>query len=302
MKQIVSSTLLDAMRDDPFFDPNVFDTRGLHPGFGPTTQENDGFDVPLISDSPSKLETLKYAVRDPEILKELAANQNRTSDEDAVLKHFTQNPSFSFYFGDWQVQTKYERGAWHCIAINEADGERKKFTLGGHDKYDKDGVMAHCSRYLVPKKPWRELTEEQLIVVSRIASGGNLQAMESAVMTYLNYALPDIDRDVSYEKAYQPLCDSMCWYVFRHAHVGIDDMAENWMRDRLGDRAVTINSLCGVYELWQHEQNKHSRSLLFNPPEPEPETPESVQESLENLSDEALADLRTRTLRLATRR
>jgi hypothetical protein len=272
--------------------------------YRPTTiEQDDGFHVPLADQNHhgSREGWAKQAVLDPEIIQTLANTPNRTADEDALLQHY-QDPAFSFHTSGYKVSAKWDKGTWLCVAVNEETDERNSFKLGGHTKTDKEAVMTHATRYLVPKKPWRELTEEELIVVSRMASGGNLRAMESAVWTYLNYALPGIDRDVSLEKAYQPLCDSICWFVFRHAHIGIDDEAEDWMRDRLGDRAVTINSLCGVYELWQHERNKHSRSLLFNPPEPEPETPESVQESLDNLSDEELADLRQQTIRLAFRR
>lgn len=287
--------------DDPWFIPGEtqLDTTGLSPQYRPRIVEEDSFNVPLADSERYRENWARDAVLNPEVLSSLAEVSNLTEDEKAVLKHYgDKNPSFTFHCGDWKVQAKYDRGAWNCLAANEETGERKKFTLGGHDKHDKDGVMSHCSRYLIPKLPWRKLTESELLAVARMAPG----SPESAIYTYINFALPDIDEDVSANPKYQKLCDEIIWFVVENHYPEFDESARAFMQERLGTRPLTWHMAKELFAMYREQKFENTRrpSLLFNPAsfEPEPETPESIADELENLPDSAIADLRQRTLRL----
>ena len=294
--------------DDPWFTPGDthLDTSGLNPQYRPVTIEQNDFDVPLAGSEKYRDSWARDAVLNPEILSTLAETQNLTEDEQAVLKHYgNKNPSITFYVNGFKVHAKWDKNTWNCSAIEEETGTQQRFKLGGHSNDDRDAVMGHCARYLVPAKPWRELTSGELDVISRMASAGVLSELIKAAEQYCFWALDRYSDDPDFnpiDERFEPLYSESAWYVFIQSHVDLDDSAVEWMRSKLGDRAPTINALFAVYELWQREQQRMNRGLLFNPPEPEPETPESVQESLESLSDSALADLRTRTIKLAAHR
>jgi hypothetical protein len=286
--------------NDPFLtglDPKQVD---FGPSFTPSTPDIDrDFDVPLSGYEAGRT-IARRSVLDDETIETLAATPNLTADEQELVNRYS-NSEFTFGVPGVSVHAKWHKNTWLCTATDEETDEKQSFKLGGLDKFDRDSVMTGCARYLKPRALWKELTEDELITVSRIASGGDMRAMENAVMTYLNYALPGIDRDVSQEKAYQPLADQICWFCFRHGHVDIDDGAEQWMRHQLADRPATIQRLYAVYEMWKDEKQKRNRSALFNPPV-EQDDPQTIQEQLDDLSDSQIENLRMQTMRLANRR
>jgi hypothetical protein len=208
----------------------------------------------------------------------------------------------TFYAGEWKASMFLKARKWHVTA---SDGiETKSFTLANVGS-DRDAAMTSAGAYLRKfAPPWRELTPTQLIEVSRIASGGGPAVMD-ALHRYLSYALPGIDRDVTNDPAYQPLCDEVCWFVFRHAHVDVTDEAAEWMQTQLGERATTINALYAVRELWQAHKAKRDKGLLFRGTaldhEQQP-TQDEIVAQIDGLTDDALESLRVRTAQLNARR
>jgi hypothetical protein len=210
----------------------------------------------------------------------------------------------TFYAGEWRVQIRYKAGKWICNASNQDSGETKSFTLANVGS-DRDSAMSSAGAYLRKfAPPWQQLTPAQLTEISRIASGGG-PSLETALYRYLKYAIPNLDRDVTNDPVYQPLCDEVCWFVFRHGYIDVTDEAAEWMQTQLGERAVTINSLYAARELWQAHKIKRDKGRLFAgtalAEQAEP-TAEQITEQLDSLSDESLEALRVRTAQLNARR
>jgi hypothetical protein len=290
--------------DDPWYTPGDthLDTSGLSPEYKPKVIEEDNFDVPLVNQrSQSKSGMLHSALlNNPDILEELASKKGITPEENDVIKAYDRNPSFTFHTNGFQVTARWDKNTWACVAVSEEDDSRQLFKLGGHTRFDKDAVMSHANKYLVPKTPWRELSESELLTVARMAPG----SPESAIYTYINLALPDIDEDISANPKYQDLCDEIIWFVLENHYPEFDEVARDFMVQKLGRRPLTWNMGKDLFAMYKEHafESKRRPSLLFNPMAEPEETPESIQDGLDNLSDEALASLRTRTIKLATRR
>lgn len=308
MIQKPNPALLEALKDDPWFqtiDPKTLDTSGLSAGFKPISEDTNDFDVPLVNQkAQTKSAQLHNALlSDPEILEELASKQYRTPEEDEVLKQYDKNPSFTFHTHGYRVAARWDKNSWACVAVSEEDtSERRSFKLGGLTRFDKDAVMSQATQYLVPKKPWRDLSDGELDTISRMASAQALPELIKAAEQYCFWALDRYTDDPDFnpiDSRFQSLYSEAAWYVFIQAHVDLDNAAVEWMKEKLGNRAPTVNALFAVYDLWQRENKRLISSRLFNSEaEPEPES----QPSLDDLSDKEIASLRLQSMRMAARR
>jgi hypothetical protein len=300
--------------EDPWaetlLDPKTLDTSGC-PSYRPTTiEKDDGFNVPLSGYEPYRKDfRTDTASLNPEIISTLAATPNLTEDEQELVKQYS-NPAFTFYTPGYKVHAQWTKSGWLIGAEDEQTGERKFFRLGDVGKLEHEKVLTSSARYLTPKVAWRPLTENERDLIARMTAGATtldetklLNLLIQAAEKYCTLALEghfvdgEFDDDITAPQ-FRPLLNEASWFVIEQSFLDLDSAGIEWMKHRLGDRPPTINALYECYRLLQAERKKQERSLLFNPPEPEPDTPEAIQENLESLSDEQITDLRTRTIML----
>lgn len=280
--------------DDPWYTPGdtCLDTSGLSPEYKPKTVEDTSFDVPLVNGvAQSRAAQLHSAMlADPDILKELAAG-NRTEEENELISQYGDS-AFTFYTNGYKVSAKWKRNTWDCFAINEDNGDRTSFKLGGRMRFDKDGVMGAATRYLVPKEPWRKLTAHEEKLISYIAAEGTAAAIQTAADTYCGYALDIYDEDDRSDKMSDPrfmqLLEEATWFAFIQGRIDLDDEDIQWMSDKLQGRTATVNSLFACYELLDKSKSKISRGKLFNP-DPEPVDVKQMVASFDEMSNADLA-------------
>lgn len=282
------AALDQTMKDDPFYNPDI-PLSGVT--FTDEMEKPDPFEQAEAVNSTISFKKF-LAKPDRESVKELANQLGRPE----LIQELDPERRFKFFSGDWETEMLFRSGKWLCTATNQKSGDLKQFRLATAGD-DKDSLMVAASKYLKTfAPPWRELTQDELITVSRMASGGAIRDIESALMTYLNFA--GLESDISGDARYQDFCNDVCWFVFREAKL-LDPETEDWMLEKLGGRPATINRLFALYEQWQFYKQKADRGLLFNPPSPgsELETPETIQAELDDLSDSTLADVYHQTAR-----
>ncbi len=273
-----------AMEGDPFYDKNV-PLSGV-----------------IFTNQPEKPDPFEQAeVENPGA--DFRKFLQETEDEKLAQAH-------TFYAGEWRVQIRYKAGKWICNASNQDSSETKSFTLANVGS-DRDSAMVGAGNYLKKFAPlWRELSEGHLDTLSRIASEGTAMAMQNAAVEYvccsLNKRPQELDNsNILNDPRYLPLLNDAAWFAFVHGKPDVTDAAQRWMSEQLGRRAITINSLFAVYELWQDHKLKREKGRLFAgtalAEQPEPSADEVV-EQLDSLSDESLEALRIRTAQFNARR
>jgi len=269
---------LDAlMADDPFYDPTV-PLSGI-----------------IFTDEPAKPDPFEQA---EETNASTQCHQFLKDEENKKLEQPT-----TFYADHWRVEMHYKAGKWVCAAENQDSGETKSFTLANLGS-NRDAAMSAAGKYLRRfNPPWKQLSQAQLIAVSRMASGGTDAAVESAMYTYLNYALAgkELEGDISAYPEYQPLCNEVCWYCFIHGNSEFVPEAREWMESRIAGRVVTISLLKNLFALWKEDQYRNRHGMLFHNTAldagEQPETADTVTSALEDLSDETLAATYHQTVR-----
>ncbi len=267
----------ERMKDDPFYNPEV-PLAGV-----------------IFTDEPQKPDPFEQAEETN------PGTQFRQFLADEESKRL-EAPS-NFYAGCWQVQMFLRAGKWHFSATQQDTGEVKRFILASVGN-DRDSAMSSAGNYLRKfDPPWKQLTQSELIAVSRMASGGTDAAIESAMYTYLNYALAgkELESDISSYPEFQPLCDEVCWYCFTHGNSEFVPEAREWMESRIAGRVVTISLLKNLFALWKEDQYRNRHGMLFHNTAldagKQHETADTVTSALEDLSDESLAATYQQTVR-----
>jgi hypothetical protein len=302
------SELNRIMQSDPFYDPkdSRLDTRGMTLLDDVTPVKPDPFQPAPEAKMLTRQQRERLAVKDRGVVVEaidaLAEEGHWTPEQKKqVFAAFDPERVSTFHVDDWTCNLSWQKNKW-CVTANDGE-ETMSFSLPGISREDRDSALTSSARILrkqsFDKRPWRDLTPSELITIRRIAAGGTPSDMESAIYTWLNFL--DIREDISSDPRYQELCDTMCTEVFRAGHIEIDDEAWEWMLNRLQGQPLTISILWKALELWQDEKRARSRDrgFLFNPPTPEAETPESIEASLNDLSDDQIKRTLLETRKLA---
>jgi hypothetical protein len=293
MKETISEKLKAQMRDDPWFsmlDPRQLDTSGfLDPALRTrAVHEDDGFEQAVEEKPTTYTDIFKVAQTDRAFVKEWADRLGKTPEErDALFKANDPERRRVFHAGDWKCSAQFAKGSWQISATDSETGEARSFRLPQIERTDSDGMMAAVSRLLnKPRHPWKEISESERTEIVRMATGGSVHDMQSAIYTWLNYA--GIEDDVSGDPRYQELCDEICSTVFRAGRPELDGEAWEWMMEKAADRPLTVNLLFKLAEMWEDERKHRERGLLFGgqltqEPEEAPTT-----EDLDSLSDEQI--------------
>jgi len=260
---------------DPFLDNRFapLDTGGLAQGNAlRATLEN-----PTAEDLA---EAAQYST-DPEFKQKVEAELADIQNEKEAVAFKKAHPEYEPTDRNYQALLAYLRDNELLFTAESLDEAYKALLAVG--KLD------------VPEGTAKTLTDANLLTVARLAQSGKVA---DALGAYLHFALPHLSSEelmlVPTDPAYLELCNEAVYYVFVNSQADYVDSEENraYLNEYLNGRPASLTLLQAGWKTCVRD------SLLraADPPEQVP-TPESIRQSIENLSNEDLEDTLQAALR-----